>query len=52
MSYVPVAWGTPLEFWSKKPLSRALPRGTYTFCVTVWDRTGNSAKSCAPYRIR
>ena len=52
MSYAPVAWGTPLEFWSKRPLSRALPRGTYTFCVTVWDRAGNSAKSCAPYRVR
>jgi len=52
MSYVPVAWGTPLEFWSKRPLSRALPSGIYTFCVTVWDRAGNSAKSCAPYRVR
>jgi hypothetical protein len=52
ISYVPVAWGTPLQFWSKKPLSRALPRGTYTFCVTVWDRAGNRAKGCAPYRVR
>jgi hypothetical protein len=45
-------WSAPLDFWSARPLPRRMRPGRYEFCVKAWDRAGNHARSCAPYRIR
>jgi len=45
-------WAQPLRFSSARPLSRRLRPGRYLFCAKVWDRAGNHARNCAPYRIR
>ena len=50
--YARVSWSQLEQFWSKHPLDRSLPAGTYRSCLTVWDRAGNSARSCAAYRVR
>lgn len=50
--FVDAIWGARLEFRSASPVPRSAPRGRYQFCVTAWDRAGNRARSCAPYRIR
>jgi hypothetical protein len=47
-----VQWRQPASFLSDRPLPRWLPAGAYRFCVTAWDRAGNRARSCAPYRVR
>lgn len=47
-----VRWGPRTSFYSERPLSRSLPAGIYRLCVTAWDRAGNRASSCAPYRVR
>ena len=47
-----VSWTRLEQFWSKRPLDRSLPAGTYRSCLTAWDRAGNSAHSCAAYRVR
>jgi hypothetical protein len=46
------AWTRPLGFWSKRRLPMSMRAGRYQFCVKAWDRAGNHARSCAPYRIR
>jgi hypothetical protein len=38
-------------FYSEQPFPMELPAGTYQACVKAWDRAGNSAASCAAYRI-
>lgn len=38
-------------FYSQTPFPTQLPAGTYQACVKAWDRAGNSAVSCAAYRI-
>jgi hypothetical protein len=45
-------WADPLFFYTRRPLPRFLPTGLYQACVKVWDEAGNSARGCAPYRIR
>jgi hypothetical protein len=48
----PVAWARRQTLYSSRPLPRGLARGAYRLCVTAWDRAGNSARSCADYRVR
>jgi hypothetical protein len=48
----PVRWSVRQRFDSRIRLARSLHPGSYRFCVTAWDRTGNRAKSCARYAIR
>lgn len=50
--FVRSAWAKPLSFRSARPLSTSLRPGRYVFCVKAWDRAGNHARNCAPYRIR
>jgi hypothetical protein len=50
--FVRTAWAKPLTFSSAKPLPIQLRPGRYLFCVKAWDRAGNHARNCAPYRIR
>ncbi|HMI98912.1 MAG TPA: hypothetical protein VK488_03665 [Gaiellaceae bacterium] len=45
-------WTAPLDFYSSRPLPRRMRPGRYQFCIKAWDRAGNRARSCAPYRIR
>ena len=47
-----VTWMRAQTLFSNRPLPRGLAAGTYRLCVTAWDRAGNSARSCAPYRLR
>jgi hypothetical protein len=47
-----VDWARRQTLFSARPLRRGLPTGTYRLCVTAWDRGGNAARSCAPYRVR
>jgi hypothetical protein len=48
----PVTWARPQTLFSNRPLSRGLAAGAYRLCVTAWDRAGNAARGCAPYRVR
>ena len=48
----PVRWSVKQRFDSRVRIPRTFPSGLYRLCVTAWDRTGNRAKSCAPYRVR
>jgi hypothetical protein len=48
----PVIWDLPRTFISRDPVPRYLPTGRYSACVKAWDKAGNHASSCAPYRIR
>jgi hypothetical protein len=50
--FVRSVWTKPLTFRSARPLTTSLRPGRYVFCVKAWDRAGNYARSCAPYRIR
>ena len=50
--FVRSAWAKPLRFSSVRPLTKQLRPGRYVFCVKAWDRAGNHARNCAPYRIR
>jgi hypothetical protein len=50
--FVRSVWTKPLDFRSARPLSTRLRPGRYVFCVKAWDRAGNHARNCAPYRIR
>jgi hypothetical protein len=45
-------WADPLFFFTQRPLPRFLPTGLYQACVRAWDGAGNTALSCAPYRVR
>jgi hypothetical protein len=45
-------WARRQTLYSSRPLSRGLAAGRYQLCVTAWDRAGNAARSCAPYRVR
>jgi hypothetical protein len=47
-----VSWARRQTLFSNRPLSRGLAAGTYRLCFTAWDRAGNSARGCAPYRVR
>ncbi len=47
-----VTWAQRQTLYSSRPLSRGLAAGAYRSCVTAWDRAGNAARSCAPYRVR
>jgi hypothetical protein len=51
-AFRPVSWSRRQTLFSSRPLPRGLARGAYRLCVTAWDRAGNAARSCAPYRIR
>lgn len=50
--WTPSAWAVTRTFYTRAPLPHLLPRGTYSACVTAWDRAGNSRTACAPYRVR
>jgi hypothetical protein len=50
-TFTRMGWARPFVFESDKPLSRSEPAGTYTFCVQVWDRGGNTARDCAPTHV-
>jgi hypothetical protein len=47
-----VRWSRRQTLFSSKPLARGLSTGHYRLCVTAWDRAGNAARGCAPYRVR
>ena len=47
-----VSWQHKLTLYARRPLARRIARGTYTLCVTAWDRAGNPARDCAAYRVR
>jgi hypothetical protein len=47
-----VTWARRQTLFSNRPLPRGLAAGSYRVCVTAWDRAGNSARGCAPYRLR
>lgn len=51
-AFRPVIWTRPQTLFSNRPLPRGLAAGAYRLCVTAWDRAGNAARSCAPYRVR
>ena len=51
-AFRPVTWARRQTLYSSRPLSRGLAAGRYQLCVTAWDRAGNAARSCAPYRVR
>ena len=50
--FLPARWPARRSMRSTRPLSRRLAAGTYRLCVTAWDRAGNRAQSCVPYRVR
>jgi hypothetical protein len=39
-------------FYLKDPVPKGAPAGLYKGCVQVWDKAGNSARSCAGYRLK
>jgi hypothetical protein len=39
-------------FYLKKPVPKAAPAGVYKACIQVWDRAGNTARSCAGYTLK
>jgi hypothetical protein len=45
-------WADPLFFYTTTPLPHFIPTGSYQACVRAWDAAGNTASSCAPYRVR
>lgn len=45
-------WADPLFFVTVRPLPRLLPAGRYQACARAWDEAGNTASSCAWYRVR
>lgn len=45
-------WGPTYSFYTRSPLPRFLPVGTYLACVKAWDRAGNHALACSRYRVR
>jgi hypothetical protein len=45
-------WDAPATFHTEAPLPKFLPRGLYQACVTVTDKAGNRARSCARYVVR
>jgi thrombospondin type 3 repeat protein len=50
--WVQTSWAVTETFYTLTRLPRFLPAGRYSACVRAWDRAGNSAQSCAPYRVR
>jgi Thrombospondin type 3 repeat len=38
-------------FFLRKPVPNAAPAGLYKGCVQVWDRAGNTARSCAGFPL-
>lgn len=51
-TYRPVSWSRRQTLYSSGPLRRGFPGGAYRLCITAWDRAGNAARSCVPYRLR
>jgi hypothetical protein len=47
-----VTWERKQTLFSNRRLPRSIVAGAYRLCVTAWDRAGNAARSCAPYRVR
>jgi Thrombospondin type 3 repeat len=45
-------WAYRYTFWTTSPVPSLLPAGVYRICLKAWDRAGNHALSCSPYRIR
>jgi Thrombospondin type 3 repeat len=50
--WVQPSWAVVETFYTLTRLPRFLPAGRYVACVQAWDRAGNTAKGCAPYRVR
>lgn len=50
--YAQTRWAVPETFYTLTRLPRRLPAGRYLACVQAWDKAGNSARGCAPYRVR
>jgi hypothetical protein len=50
--WMETSWADRLTIWTEEPLPRWLPAGVYRYCLKAWDRAGNHARSCRPYRIR
>ncbi len=50
--FTTMGWARPFVFESDKPLSKREPTGTYSFCVQVWDRGGNTARHCTGVLVR
>jgi hypothetical protein len=50
--FTAMGWDRPFVFESEKPISRSLPAGKYSFCVQVWDHSGNTARHCAVSNVR
>jgi hypothetical protein len=50
--WVQPSWAVVETFYTLTRLPRFLPVGRYSACVQAWDRAGNTAKACAPYRVR
>jgi hypothetical protein len=46
------SWAVVETFYTLTRLPRFLPAGRYLACVQAWDKAGNRARSCAPYRVR
>lgn len=51
-TYRPVSWSRRQTLYSNGPLPRRFAAGAYRLCMTAWDRAGNAARSCVPYRLR
>jgi hypothetical protein len=45
-------WARAYTFYTRTPLPRFLPAGSYLACVKAWDRAGNHALACSRYRVR
>lgn len=50
--FTSVAAGGRGYFYLRKPVPKQAPSGVYTGCVQVWDRAGNTARSCAGFRLK
>ena len=51
--FVRAAWAKPLTLLERQAAPDPAPPGSLrSFCVKAWDRAGNHARNCAPYRIR
>jgi hypothetical protein len=52
IGFAQTRWAVPETFYTLTRLPRRLPAGRYLACVQAWDKAGNSARSCAAYRVR
>jgi hypothetical protein len=51
MGWTATHWSDLLQFRTTTPLPRFFPTGVYLACVRAWDKAGNTARSCAKYRV-